>query len=552
MACSSGNCGLVRSLEREVEELYVDNDCNKKGDPSPREIFENFKDAVVKVTFMTTQSNTVAFTGGAAPTLASTEVFNNAYPVSYDQAGFIYRAAKTYKHSESFFVVTSTDALMYLNLLVPYYSTSNIFNGLTAVVGATFALAPLGTTFLYSPSLVDIFVSFNDVNDTSCDNKNFVYKGELAGVELNTGLAIVRIPRCNASTSQTPTSPAGSTLITPAGWNYLNSKLTCTKYLLFGNSLCASPGAKCYVIDYGLNSATKSLYVGNVVCNREVQTDSTSGYELLKTDIGQLVHSGAPILDDKGYIIGVATSNLRGKAVSGISEFTARRILDALVCTAMGRKNPNIVPNSTVGVDTAGNTINQFIRGSLNAVYSYATAANKYRYELNTLGISMTNGSTACPSTRNACAHAPPDRRLEGILIRGFTAGSPLSTIVQGVTIQVGDIIEKINGVPLGMYPPQVSLDTLLYDLTPDATVDICFRKAADLYCTSYKTKLQLVQEQVGTTNIYYFLYNNYDGYFSAPIRSTIQKAYSNGITYVAQVLIPYTNKSTIDIPSLS
>ncbi len=315
----------------------------------------------------------------------------------------------------------------------------------------------------------DIFITVFNVNGCGLA---YVYRGYIAGVDFDTGLAIYKIDKCDL-------------------WNKCNPVIKSHPFLKFATSKCSTPGSPAHILASYINHSPQSFASGSIAQNVDIISDGTITYEAINTDIVvQLGVEGAPILDQCGFVVGVVTGiNSTAQTAFGVSSSFAREITSKLI-------EGHCKPNCTDYV-----------------LYNDIFGFNIYRHGVLGLSYTLRNGTDIGVLGADVVYPPPIDRfyneaycrinrQLVGLLVRAVTGSLaqaveecsrqnfPVFTTTKvapptfptEIGIQPLDLITGIAGNQVGQLPYQLNPDTLLYQLTPCSTLNIEFMKASESY----------------------------------------------------------------------
>lgn len=359
-----------------------------------------------------------------------------------------------------------------------------------------------------------ILVSVFNVNG---NGHSFCYEADLVGVD---GAGDVAVLRINSRRQ----------------WNLCNPCIDDTHpYLNFGSSRCSKKGECVYLIgdyigsryEYNFN-AVGAISTGVLSDNRYLDY---AGYMLpeavLVSAPAYSFSSGLPILNNKGEVLGMQTTDLAAAdtllpqvdrlpqvfqgygMVSGPSEFFMRRVIKALIKgTCRNRFDSRVVNVS----DPIGNYL-KYRKGYAGLAYDVFTSLDYdtttdftngpmpnglRRVRLNSVGAFV--NSPSCKELIGirvlGLAGANPEDSFDGTVAAGGVAGSSYWYVPGGTgtaplvpfleqspflnRLQAGDVITHLQGVPLGDLEKQAAPTLVTWRLLAGDQVELYYRRGGN------------------------------------------------------------------------
>jgi hypothetical protein len=241
--------------------------------------------------------------------------------------------------------------------------------------------------------------------------------------------------------------------------------------LQWGDSQNAVPGTIVYTVGNLLNEDTMALSSGVLRDNRLSYISNPNVAQLIDTNIalgGGM--GGAPIVDGKGHVLGVVSFTVNwlqqaGFLIStgtttGVSQYTAQFVFEQI---AEGRYCELVI-------DPLGNWL-RWMPTSFGADFSFIQPIDLIVLNQG-LAKNITN---ATPDTLTGTYVLD---KVQGAMITDFTPGAPLANYMD-----VGDIIEYVNGIPIG-YQTKIhsSISTALWLIIPGAKIPVGARLKSEGY----------------------------------------------------------------------
>lgn len=491
------------------------------------ELYEQFKDAVVEMNIipryalsLATETSGVgvaqlltftAATGQTALTVPVAGLAQNAVPaMPIKYTGFL---------NEKGYIISSS-SFLYTFVLAMYYTLIYINSSLSATsttIPTTSLLSPSGPGYLpsvfqvlaaifnvlatqTSPTLMNFFQFFVTLYNLNGCGKALVYRASIAGADLDTGIAVFTISKCDP-------------------WNECCPEIKSYKGLSFGSSTCTKPGSPVSVITSQYQQSPLGMASGTVVSNHDIIANGTITYESILTDVSVMEGSvGAPILNQCGLVVGIVTGHngvirradviepyldvlggstpgitvaLRGSAFGVASDFIKR-----VVCAITDNyERPQCEPCYVVYNPILG--LNVYRHAALGIRYYYRTGAEIAMFE----GDAIYPGNAERWYDPNYCRM---NREVIGIVVQQVTgalasayeqcttqqfpsysarSGNATDINFQGYQIEPFDVIVAINGTSIGqLLPLQSSPEQILYKLNGCDTATITFLKASEQY----------------------------------------------------------------------
>lgn len=354
-----------------------------------------------------------------------------------------------------------------------------------------------------------ILVSVFNVNNKRL---SFVYEADLVGVDGAGDIAVLSI--CHKKQ-----------------WNLCNPHIdrNCHPYLKLGASRAAKNGEKVYLIgDYVTNSINRREFNAVGAISEGILSDHRyldySGFSLpeniLVSAPAYAFSSGLPILDCRGYVLGMQTTDLAAVIpgvtpsnipllvqsegsglVSGPSEFFMRRVIKSIIKGTCSRNHNNELE---VVCDPAGSYY-RYLKAYAGIAYDVFTGI---KYDITT---SFTSGSVIAGYPRvRLCQngdflYSPTCKELVGIRVLGLAGANPngATGVNNGLyfvpggnasspfppvlpispfngRINPGDVITHINNLPIGDLPGQIAPSLITWRLCPGDQLEISYRRGGN------------------------------------------------------------------------
>ena len=340
-------------------------------------------------------------------------------------------------------------------------------------------------------SFADWFDFYVEVFNVNGCGMSYIYKGFVLGADTQTGVAVYKIDECDP-------------------WNKCLPKIQQQPCLRWGNSKCCHPGNKVYTIADFNTSDSQSLSSGSVISNVNASRDGAVTYEMMVTTMDvALGASGAPILNECGYVVGVITGlTNRGRNAVGVSSSFIEKIVTCLIQDAC---KPGCSPHAYYS------PLFGFIlyrHGTVDWSYRVKTADDLHQLLVRAR---INEELTPDPADSSCCGdHYRPkmlealfysgeyckmNRGLLGLVMTCKPRGSLEDAIEQCrraapifnkdccdiYQIEKGDVVTHINGVPLGQLGTQTTPDNLFKCLLPCDPVNFTFYKEDEMWANCHE-----------------------------------------------------------------
>lgn len=304
-----------------------------------------------------------------------------------------------------------------------------------------------GPSRLPTPSPAGNYVVAQTVYVTVYNNngRNVVYQADIIGVDGASGIAVLHISPTNA-------------------WNVGLPRVTCARYLQWSCTRKYISGADAYLINF--QEQQFAISKGVVRNNRYLPIDENYILETVLTDISaQGEIRGAPILDNRGAVLGITLTN-DTSGIYGVSQYVAERVVK-VISSALFKNGVNLSAHLVAQTDTD------------------TTFPTFYRYIKSFLGLSydLVNAQTLL-----AVAGTVTFKEVVGIVVTALDGSSPLVGV-----IAVQDIITEANGKCLGGVAPEDIITNWTWFLLAGGNLSLVFRKFSEDYAIAYKVIITVI-----------------------------------------------------------
>ena len=311
-----------------------------------------------------------------------------------------------------------------------------------------------------------ILVTVFNVNNKK---HSFIYEAELLGVDGAGDIAVLYIKKCSQ-------------------WNFCNPIIEdCHPYLMFGCSRKTPNGEKVYLL--GNSAVSEGLLCDN-------QHIDHSGLILAETilvsGVNHVHTSGLPILDCRGYVIGMQTTrdSYNKELVCGPSQSFMNRVIKALI---VGSSEHLQLISDPIG------NYHRYRKAYLGIAYEVLNGTD---YDVTT-DYNSSNNVSGVPRIRldanGEFMNSPSCKEIMGIKVLGLAGanktndlyyvpgGESVAPLLSNLCvspllaqIQPGDILTHINDIPIGDLSKQLTPALILWRHVAGQQLTITYRSGGN------------------------------------------------------------------------